>query len=129
MLITLGTTNKKTCELLSAAFNEATASSSISNSATTSSSISNSDQASSRVVTTRPSSRAGNVNADTTETTHPNVIDLITPVKRQRAESRLWEDFGDLCIGESLSSDELISKRVKEAEENGGPNFVDLSDE
>ena len=47
-----------------------------------------------------------------------DVIDLITPTKCQEDESNLLGNFGDLCIGKSLSSEEAVSKQVKDAYRN-----------
>ena len=57
--------------------------------------------------------------------TSDNIIDLITPTKAQEETPHLWEELTGLCIGESLSADEVVSRRVKEAEEKD--EIIDLT--
>ena len=49
----------------------------------------------------------------------PEVIDLVSPVKSQK-DSNNWEEVdGDICIGKSLSMEDAVARRVKDAEANG----------
>ena len=47
-----------------------------------------------------------------------NVINLVTATKSRENEPNLLGDFGDLCIGKSLSSEEAVSKQVKDTHKN-----------
>jgi len=49
----------------------------------------------------------------------PEVINLVSPVKRQK-DNKNWEEVdGDVCISESLGMEDAVARRVKEAEANG----------
>ena len=47
-----------------------------------------------------------------------NVINLVTATKSRENEPNLLGDFGDFCIGKSLSSEEAVSKQVKDTHKN-----------
>lgn len=59
----------------------------------------------------------------------PEIIDLVTPVKGGREQGGdsdfLCEHLDDLCIGESLSAEDRVSQRVREANARG--DVIDLS--
>ena len=60
--------------------------------------------------------RAENNKADDGD---PEVIDLVSPVKSQK-DNKNWEEVdGDICIGTSLSMEDAVARRVKEAKANG----------